>query len=449
MRIKRFLGGLALFVAVLTVGSSAWALSYADHVSLAPNGQGDVLIYPLFVATDGWESNISVINTSSTQSIVAKIVFRSYAYSQELMGFLIYLSPSDMWVGTLKRGVKDKDGKVGVGVYSVDSSALYDSGIDPATMPDPFARDEEGKRLEKLFVTPVVATGCAVDLNTMGYVTVLEAWSARINFTAEELADKQKRGKRISADYLAAATTTPINALSGSIDLSYPNGGAAATAAVALKDWKNMTKLSVGNTTALGKDLANNNQREMDAALSKGPISVPFDNGAATVETWHAFTFPTKGTRITAVSPLCILTNDSDYFRAAGSVGFLIDEYDIDEMHANNPFSPVKALTLPYEFYWVETGTAVFKQGWMQYRLPGSTATDLPVDRNLSGQPLAYTGAPLIPLVINFINDGMFPKMTIKNASYADSTILGGAVGGFPTVPIPGYQYSSASVPTR
>jgi hypothetical protein len=446
MRIKRFLGALALFVAILTVGSGAWALSYTNHVSLAPNGQGDVLIYPLYVATDGWESDISVINTSSTQSVVAKIVFRSYAYSQELMDFLIYLSPSDMWVGTIKRGVTDKYGKVGVGVYSVDSSALYDSGIDPATMPDPFARDEAGKRLEKLFITPIVAPGCAVDLNTMGYVTLLEAWSAKINFTAEELADKQKRGKRISADYLAAATTTPINALSGSIDISYPNGGAAATSAVALKDWQNMQKLFAGQTTALGKDLANNNQREMDAALSKGSISVPFDNNA-TVETWHAFTFPTKGTRITAVSPLCVLTNDSDYFRAAGQVGFAIDEYDIDEMHALNPFSPSKALTLPYEFYWVETGTAVFKQGWMQYRLPGSTT--LLTDLNLSGQPLAYTGAPVIPLVLNFINDGSFPKMTIKNASYTDSTILGGAVGAVPTVPMPGYQYSSAYVSTK
>lgn len=444
MRIKRILGAMALFVAVLTVGSGAWAASYANHVSLAPNGQGDVLIYPLFVATDGWQSTVSVINTSD-QSVVAKVVFRSYAFSQELMDFLIYLSPKDMWVGTIKNGVTDKSGAIGIGVYSVDSSALYDSGVDPATMPDPFARDEVGKKLEKLFVKPVCG-----DLNTMGYITVVEAWSDRVIFTAEELADKQKRGKAISAAYVLAALPSPIlvNALSGSIDVTYPNGGAAATAAVALKDWKNATRLTVGNTTALGKDLANNNQRELDAALSKGIISVPFDNNS-TVTTWHGFTFPTKGTQIVSVGPPCIGTNASDYFRGAQAVGFGINEYDIDEMHALNPFSPAQPSTLPYEFYWVDAGKAVFKQGWMQYAIQGSTATA--ADVNLSGQPLAYTGPPVIPLVINFINDGTFPKMTIKNGSYADSVMLGtvGGVPGVPTVPMPGYQYSSAYVPTK
>jgi len=442
MRIRRILGALALFVAVLTVGSGAWAASYADHISLAPNGQGDVLVYPLFVATDGWQSTVSVINTSD-QSMVAKIVFRSYAFSQELMDFMIYLSPKDMWVGTIKNGVTDKTGAVGIGVYSVDSSALYDSGVDPATMPDPFARDEVGKKLEKLFIKPLCG-----DLGTMGYITVIEAWSDRVIFTAEELADKQKRGKAISAAYVAAVVTRPVNALSGSIDITYPNGGAAATAAVALKDWRNASRLVTGATTALGKDLANNNQREMDAALSKGIISVPFDNNS-TVTTWHGFTFPTKGTQIVSVGPPCIVTNASDYFRGFGAAGFGINEYDIDEMHALNPFSPAQPSNLPYEFYWVDAGKAVFKQGWMQYQLPGSTATA--TDLNLSGQPLAYTGSPVIPLVINFINDGTFPKMTIKNASYADSVMLGtvGGAPGVPTVPMPGYQYSSAYVPTK
>ena len=461
MRIRRILGALALSVAILAMGSGgAWALSYTDHVSLAPNGQGDVLVYPLFVATDGWQSNISVINTSN-QSVVAKIVFRSYAFSQELMDFLIYLSPKDMWVGTIKNGVTDKSGAVGVGVYSVDSSALYDSGVDPATMPDPFARDEVGKKLEKLFVKPLCG-----DLNTMGYITVVEAWSEIVPFTADELADKQKRGKAISSWYVAAPTGIPgkpVNALSGSIDISYPNGGAAATAAVALKDWKNGTRLTVGNTTALGKDLANNNQREMDAALSKGIVSVPFDNNS-TVASWHGFTFPTKGSVVVSTGPPCVVTNESDYFRGAGTVGFLtINEYDTDEMHALNPFSPAQPSGLPYEFYWVDAGKAVFKQGWIEYTLPGSTTNPVPaapippgtrLDINMSGQPLAYTGAPVIPLVMNFINDGAFPKMTIKSGSYAESVIKGsiGGVSGpaiIPSVPLPGYQYSSANVPTK
>jgi len=431
MRIKRIMGGMALFIAILIVGSGAWAMTYTDHVSTAPNGQGDVLIYPLYVATDGWESSISVINTSN-QSVVAKIVFRSYAYSQELLDFMIYMSPFDMWVGKIRVGDK------GLGVYSVDGSALYDSGIDMFSIPEPFATPINPMKAPFAKITCVTAP-YDKDLATMGYITLIEAWSGNVPFTIEEAADMQKRGKAIATQYNLAIVPNTINALSGSIDVSYPNGGAAAMAAVALKNYKNATKLVVGKTNAFGLDTANNNMTELEAALSKGIISVPFDNNDI-VETWHGFTFPTKGS-IGCPDPITGKYNTSSlWFHNTTSVPFLLDEYDIDEKKAADPFSPPKAYKLPYEFWYISAGDAIFEQGWMQYTLQGAP---LPGGVNNSLQPLDYTGTPVIPIVINFINDGIFPKMTFKNASFTDS-VVSGAAG-----PLPDYQYTSSYATTR
>jgi hypothetical protein len=137
MRMKRFLMAVAFVLAVLTMGTSAWAYSYTDHVSVAPNGKGDLLILPLYVAADGWTSRIVIVNSSTTRSAVAKLVVRSYFFSQELKDFLVYLSPADMWIGYIR--YDKKTGKTQV--YSTDSSVLYDSGIAPEDIPEPFATE--------------------------------------------------------------------------------------------------------------------------------------------------------------------------------------------------------------------------------------------------------------------------------------------------------------------
>jgi hypothetical protein len=71
---------------------------YAETVSVSNNGTGDFLIAPLYVAKGDICSNITVFNTNTTSSILAKVTFREKVASQEV-DFPIFLSPGDVWDG--------------------------------------------------------------------------------------------------------------------------------------------------------------------------------------------------------------------------------------------------------------------------------------------------------------------------------------------------------------
>ena len=109
----------ALFaISAMMVATPAMAFDIDDHVIQAPNNIGDVLIFPHYLALPGgWEVKLTVTNTDDTMSVVAKLVVRSAAYSEELLDFLIYLSPADVWTGKLYY----KEG-VGASMYSTDDS---------------------------------------------------------------------------------------------------------------------------------------------------------------------------------------------------------------------------------------------------------------------------------------------------------------------------------------
>jgi len=70
----------------------------ADTVSVSKNGTGDFLIAPLYIAKGAICSNITVFNTNTTSSILAKVTFREKLASQEV-DFPIFLSPGDVWDG--------------------------------------------------------------------------------------------------------------------------------------------------------------------------------------------------------------------------------------------------------------------------------------------------------------------------------------------------------------
>ena len=82
--------------------------------AIAPgsNQKGDALIYPAFYSQNGWSSEFSVINHSSTDAVIAKVVLYSAYTSKELRDFNIYLSANDVFRATIK------DGKI----VSTDSS---------------------------------------------------------------------------------------------------------------------------------------------------------------------------------------------------------------------------------------------------------------------------------------------------------------------------------------
>ena len=86
---------LAAAIGAMLIGGSAMA------VEVAHGGKGDLLIAPMVMTGGGWTSEMKVVNTSTVDSAVAKVVFHAPDNSAELLDFLIFLSPGDVWVGTL------------------------------------------------------------------------------------------------------------------------------------------------------------------------------------------------------------------------------------------------------------------------------------------------------------------------------------------------------------
>jgi len=86
------------------VGLSIVATSaLADNVSMAKDGLGDFLIAPLYEAQGDICTKVNVYNTNTTESVLAKVVFREQKASNEV-DFPIFLSPGDVWSGTVCQG---------------------------------------------------------------------------------------------------------------------------------------------------------------------------------------------------------------------------------------------------------------------------------------------------------------------------------------------------------
>lgn len=90
-------------ILVSSIAAAAVATTaFGAIVTPAMDGKGDYLNYPAYYATtDGWSTNIRVVNTNTTNAVVAKVVVREYATSKELLDFPIYLTPGDVWTGDL------------------------------------------------------------------------------------------------------------------------------------------------------------------------------------------------------------------------------------------------------------------------------------------------------------------------------------------------------------
>jgi len=82
----------------------------ANAVEVSRDGTGDFLIAPAYMIGGGLTTDLKVINTSDTDSVVAKVVFRHPVTSAETLDFLIYLSPSDVWTGTVSCQAADAAG---------------------------------------------------------------------------------------------------------------------------------------------------------------------------------------------------------------------------------------------------------------------------------------------------------------------------------------------------
>jgi len=72
----------------------------ADNVSVSKDGLGDFLVAPFYMAKGSICSKVTVYNTNTTKSILAKVAIREQLASNEI-DLPIFLSPGDVWSGTL------------------------------------------------------------------------------------------------------------------------------------------------------------------------------------------------------------------------------------------------------------------------------------------------------------------------------------------------------------
>ena len=91
---------------MIVSGAAALALmgtaAMAANVTVEEDGTGDYLLAPVYYAVANWETTLKVVNTNTNRAIVAKVVIREAKDSKEIIDFPIYLTPGDVWEGTIK-----------------------------------------------------------------------------------------------------------------------------------------------------------------------------------------------------------------------------------------------------------------------------------------------------------------------------------------------------------
>jgi len=105
-------GPLWLFLAMI------FGASTVNAIEISPDDRGQLLIAPVYKASDGKSTEIRVVNPSGTHAVKAVVSVRSAANSLEILNFNLYLTPRDVWTGELRNTGS------GVELFSEDDSIL-------------------------------------------------------------------------------------------------------------------------------------------------------------------------------------------------------------------------------------------------------------------------------------------------------------------------------------
>ena len=103
-----------------------------DKIDLVEDGTGDFIIGGAFFANkDGWKTDLRVVNTNITATSIVKVSIADGRESGDLLDFAIYLTPGDVWSGTLYYDASKIDPTNncgGVFMYSDDDSLVTSAG---------------------------------------------------------------------------------------------------------------------------------------------------------------------------------------------------------------------------------------------------------------------------------------------------------------------------------
>ena len=391
---------LAAAIGAMLIGGSAMA------VEVAHGGKGDLLLAPMVMSGGGWSSELKVVNTSTVDSTVAKVVFHSPDNSIELLDFLIYLSPGDVWTGV----VKTENGVTGV--TSSDDSAILaaESNFCPnATGTVGFTPDKVKYSVPYTFAYVNIFESRMV----RGLPTVAGTTGSPVVNKAAILAEYS----RLCNANLAITALDTDNVLTGSVTMTNPdNGNLLSLPMTALANYDNARHLSVGRFTGFTTNtgFVTATKRMVEDALWSSDYVVPYNNAAGQF-TFGTVTFPTKETFLGA-------TNGSQYspFPGGPVVGFAVrDESEnlLTRVLTGCAVSPCPVLSTPtnsfvneLNVFQVATGAGattsanVFTEGFTKGWVNMSIAAEASEVSGKTGAALAAGafGAPALATVIQW-----------------------------------------------
>jgi len=423
-----------LIIAMMMVGT-AWAYDEAYHVKEAPNGIGDLIVFPGYLALGGgWETKYTVVNTDPVYSVVAKVVVRSHYWTDELLDFLIYLSPRDVWTGYLKN-----DGN-GVYLYSEDDSILVSSNT--------FASPENPVR-QPLFTQGM----CSGDFAELGYLEVIETWygdstqysSLNPGGTTYDITppvvDKPFLLLLYPPDQAGQAAgwvdTTPtatsdgvdhtVNVLTGWMEIQN-NTMAGMNSMMRGKiyaDFDITQYLKVIEVSGLNAYVGQNLLGELEAAMSKNAVAMPYYNTASAVSI-HFFNFPTK----LGWTSTCTYTPTGPFWQQYGAptqcITYTAPFFDLKEnlIQGSSLFSGgtgAAAMTMCEELHMLPTNySGLFEEGWVEYNFAANDPTTFDTVRGDDGDDddFSYYGIPVIPYFLNIDNG-----LALAHGSADDGTV--------------------------
>jgi len=289
---------LAAAIGAMLVGGSAFA-GLTDTVRVSTDGVGDFLVAPAYFIGGGMTTDLKVINTSLTQSVVAKVVFHHPTTSAEILDFLIYLTPGDVWKATVDcKTPNATTGNCDVSrVTSADGSMQYDV----LTYVDANGQQLNGQTATDVpfasaTAPAVIESGNAVDgrspLPNQGYVTIVESRAASVANPQGKFAPGVVK-TAVKANYDAAVGVGPDetpNVLTGTVTANAGALGSATLPLVAVQNFDNSVKQVVATNTGLASYHA---VSDLEDAIWGNNFVVPYKVASDAVSL-VTFTFPTK-----------------------------------------------------------------------------------------------------------------------------------------------------------
>lgn len=378
------------------VAAAACALAMvggANAVEVSRTGTGDFLIAPAYFIGGGMSTDLKVINTSATDSVVAKVIFRHPVTSAETLDFLIYLSPSDVWTGSVSCEAADANGNCTRSVvFSADDSMQLEGQVTFASTANP-AR----------IVSDTNGVSGRVALPNQGYIEVLmsSAYAVAPNRPGVAKANIVAAHENGALDIAAGATP---NVLTGMVTAVAPGVGAATLPMLALADYDNSFKQQIGGLSGLDEGGQRTSPADVEEALWTNNLAVPYAVGAGKVSL-VTFTFPTKlsynDTR-DGQYPFAERANASQPYTKT-CIGANIYDHT-EQTIAGNIFNvsplPQAPRTCLDEFQWMLFGsninTGSFTEGWARLNFVNPVAAAAQVRLPAQNSNVGRSGVPAI-----------------------------------------------------